>query len=96
MNIEELESFSPHTDWYDVRDQLARFIYARSDEAFDEGDAARDAIATVDQLEERQSYMRGKFIEAIGGIPSSGSPLNAKTVGTIHCVGFKIEKVIFD
>ena len=96
MTIQDLEQFSPHHYTYDVRDQLKRHIYGRSDKAFAAGDAARDAIATKEQIETRQATMRAKFIEAIGGLPTSATPLNARTVGTVKCDGFRIEKIIFE
>ncbi|MCX6375560.1 MAG: hypothetical protein NTU88_05925, partial [Armatimonadetes bacterium] len=96
MTIEELESCSPHSYYYDVRDQLQRHVYCRSKEAFAAGDAARDALRTVADLEKRKSEMRARFIESIGGLPPSDTPLNARIVGTIECDGFRIEKIIFE
>lgn len=96
MTIEDLESCSPNSYYYDVRDQLQRHIYGRSEEAFAAGDAARDALRTVADLQKRQSEMRARFIESIGGLPRSDAPLNARIVGTIECDGFRIEKIIFE
>ncbi|MDO8685292.1 MAG: prolyl oligopeptidase family serine peptidase, partial [Clostridiales bacterium] len=96
MNIQELERVSPSDYFYNVKDQLKRFVYNRSSEAFDVGDAARDAIKSTGEIETRQTYMRAKFIKAIGGLPSSDSPLNPKLVGTVDCDGFRIEKIIYE
>jgi hypothetical protein len=40
--------------------------------------------------------MREKFIHAIGGLPPSDTPLNAKVMGVVKCEGYKIEKIIFE
>jgi hypothetical protein len=73
MKIQELENYRLRI--YDVKDQLKRFIYDRSKEAFSLGDKARDAIQSREELEIRQALIREKFIESIGGLPSSDTPL---------------------
>jgi len=92
----DLEKFSPWNYTYNVKDQLKEFIYKRSNEAFAEGDVLRDSIRSIEELEKRKVYIREKFIEALGGLPSSDAPLNPVITGIIHCRGFRIEKVIFE
>jgi cephalosporin-C deacetylase-like acetyl esterase len=94
LEIQDLENYS--LSIYDVKDQLKQYVYNRSNDAFSSGDKARDDIESKKQLENRQAYIRKKFIEAIGGLPASDTPLNAKITGTVECDGFKIEKVIFE
>lgn len=94
MKATELENFP--IKYYDTKSQLARFIYNRSDEAFLAGDKARDSIESREQLEERKSLIREKLLEAIGGLPSSDTALNARITGTVECDGFKIEKIIYE
>ena len=96
MRIREAETVSPNAWHYEVKSQLQRFVYARSAEAFAEGDAARDALATPDDVRARQERMRDAFIANLGGLPASDTPLNARTVGTVQCQGYTIEKVIFE
>jgi len=96
MTLRELESRSPHGALYDVRSQLQQFVYKRSEEAFAAADAARDAIRTPEALATRQAWIRERFIECLGGLPASDTPLNARTVGIIECDGFRTEKVIFE
>ncbi|MFB3883373.1 MAG: alpha/beta hydrolase family protein [Armatimonadota bacterium] len=96
MTLREMESRSPHDGLYDVRSQLQTFVYKRSEEAFAAADAARDAIGTPEELAGRQGWIRERFIECLGGLPESGTPLNARSVGTVECEGFRIEKVIFE
>lgn len=94
--LEQLETWSPFQSFYDVRDQLQRHVYARSSAAFAEGDAARDAIQTSEDLKARQAYIREKFLEGIGGLPSSDSPLNPQIMGLVEEPGMRIEKVVFE
>jgi hypothetical protein len=96
MNMSELLNTAPYNMFYDFRSQLQRFVYGRSEVAFDAGDAARDAVKTQAELEERRDWLRGKFIEGLGGLPSSETPLNAKVVGVVEQEGLKIEKIIFE
>lgn len=96
MNIRQIEQESPGNYYYDVRDQLKRHIYGRSEQAFAAGDAARDAIRTSRQLAQRQQAVRRFFINCLGGLPTGNTKLNARTVGTVRGRGFRIEKVIFE
>ncbi len=95
MLIRELEGFSPQW-FYDVRDQLKRHVYGRSEEAFIKGDADRDAIKNIKALDRRRRMMRKKFIEALGGLPPMDTSLNAMVTGRIEEKGFHIEKIIFE
>jgi cephalosporin-C deacetylase-like acetyl esterase len=92
----ELEAYAPNVHFYDAKDQLKQFVYKRSEEAFAQGDAGRDAIQTIQELEERQKYVREKFIECIGGLPCADTPLNPRITGVLQFDGFRIEKVIYE
>lgn len=94
MAVEDLEQFV--LSIYDVGDQLKRWVYGRSAEAFAAGDRARDEIASIEQLKQRQADMREKLLSALGGLPASDHPLNARTTGTVACDGYRIDKVIFE
>lgn len=96
MNIRELEKYGPSVWFWDVKDQLKQHVYRRSMEAFAAGDAARDDITSPKELEQRVSDLRAKFIDCLGGLPSSDTPLNPVVTGTIACDGFRIEKIIFE
>ncbi|MDF2662299.1 MAG: hypothetical protein K0Q94_5090, partial [Paenibacillus sp.] len=94
MGIENLEKFV--LSIYDVKDQFKRYVYDRSKSAFDEGDRARDEIRTIEELRERQVFMREKLIESVGGLPTSDHPLNPKVTGSVDCAGFRIDNVIIE
>ena len=94
--MQNLEDMNKYWGFYDAKDQLKDFIYKAADTEFVKGNAARDAIRTVKDIERRRKAMREKFISAIGGLPSSDTPLNAKVAGVIQEDGFQIEKIIFE
>ncbi|MBI3986878.1 MAG: hypothetical protein HY343_08170 [Lentisphaerae bacterium] len=96
MGFETLQGITPFSSFYDVRDQVKRHVYARSDAAFSAGDAARDAVRSVAALQRRQAWARRAFLRAVGGLPSLRTPLNARLTGVVREVGFRIEKVIFE
>lgn len=95
MNIRELEKYNP-SGYYDVRSQLKDYVYDLSTKALEKGMKERDGIVTVEELEKRRKYVRESFIQALGGIPSSETPLNAKVKDIIKFDGFRVEKVIFE
>ncbi|MDF2721186.1 MAG: hypothetical protein K0Q59_861 [Paenibacillus sp.] len=94
MKLTDLENY--RIGIHDVKDQLKQYVYGRSMEAFAEGDRARDAITTVEQLEQRKQMIKAEFMKSLGGIPSSDTPLNAKTTGTVRGNGYTVEKVLFE
>lgn len=96
MTVKELEQLPPTINYWDVRHQLRDHIYARANECFARGDAARDAIKSRAALVKRQKAIRHFIAESLGGLPPRNTPLNARTVGIVEGKGFKIEKVIFE
>src|SRR5262249_23604046 len=53
------------------------------------------ALKTPDDIRRRQTELRERFIEALGGFPSK-TPLNARTVGTLKGDGFRVERVVYE
>src|SRR5881628_551252 len=61
--------------------------------------AREDAVAqvrTVADAKRRKQLVRGKFLEALGGLPDYAGPLNARVTGRIQADGYVIEKVIYE
>ena len=83
FQVQQLEDIFKDWGTYDVRDQFKHFIYKIADAEFVRGNAERDAIRTEKEINKRRKTMREKFIAAIGGLPSSDTPLNAKITGVI-------------
>ena len=96
MDIHKLEKESLQFFDYDVKSQLQRFIYRRSEEALAKGDDARDSLNAIEDLNKRQQEMRAKFLNAIGGLPSSDTPLYPQYLGAVQEDGYRIEKIIFE
>ena len=76
--------------------QLRDHVYQRALAQFAAGDAARDALKTAGALRARQEALRRFIVESLGGLPSSGTPLNARITGTVAGNGFAVEKLIFE
>ncbi len=56
----------------------------------------KEAISTSDAIIERATMIREAFLNSIGGLPPSDTPLNARTVGIMARPGYHIEKVVFE
>ena len=54
--------------------------------------ARLDAITSETALLALQREVRRAMLDAIGGLPETRTPLNARVVGTIPCDGYRIEK----
>lgn len=91
--IAELERY----EWtlYDTKDQLKRHVFDRADRAFEAGDRARDAIVDWPGVLRRKEGMKRAFLEAVGGIPPTGAPLNDVTMGVVQGDGYRVENVVF-
>jgi hypothetical protein len=97
MTFKQLEKSNwIQKDFYNVEEQLKHYIYRCSEKAFEKGDSSRDSIHDAESFEKYRANMREKFIEAIGGLPSGNSPLNARSTGFVKGDGFQIEKVIYE
>ncbi len=76
--------------------ELKDYIYGRSRRLFAQGEAERDRLCNPEDLRRWQETLRKVFIENLGGIPKSDTPLNARVTGVVPGEGFAIEKVIFE
>lgn len=59
-------------------------------------DAALAQLTSEAALRARQTRIRESFIAALGGLPSTKTPLNARVTGTVERDGYVIEKVVFE
>lgn len=96
MSQKLLENYEPFACFYNVKDQMRNHVYGRSCEYFKRGDAARDAISSIEELDKHRVRMRELFISNLGGLPSSDTPLNPRITGVYGENDFKIEKIIFE
>ncbi|MBD0378676.1 alpha/beta hydrolase family protein [Paenibacillus sedimenti] len=81
---------------FDVKSQLPRWIYESAMRAAEMGEQARAAIVDVADLELRQKELREGFVNCLGGMPPSDTPLKPQITGTIPGNGFRVERVIFE
>lgn len=95
MSLADLERLSPADWFFDVRDQLREHIYRRAERAFAAGDAARDALATPEQIVARQAQVRERFLASIAAETASNWPFDPQVVGEVRGDGFRIEKVLY-
>jgi dienelactone hydrolase len=74
---------------------LRSYLLAEAQKHFD---ARRKVIAelkTPDDVHKRQSELKARFIEALGGFPEK-TALNAKVVGKENYEGYSLERVIYE
>jgi hypothetical protein len=97
MSLEAISRITPEKIyWYRIREQLHNHLRARTRTAIQSGIEARAGIKNVRQLRARQRWVRQEFINSIGGMIDYHGPLKSRTVDTIKCDGFSIEKIIFE
>ncbi|WP_255171440.1 alpha/beta hydrolase family protein [Natrononativus amylolyticus] len=92
-----MDGFDSHVDgYYDVENQLPRYLKARAEERFEAERARKAAIETVDDHERHAAEMREAFLEGLGGLPEQRPPLSAETTATLERDGYAIETVVFE
>ncbi|MCC6456264.1 MAG: acetylxylan esterase [Caldilineaceae bacterium] len=92
-----MPTFSPYVDgFYDVADQLPHWLRQEAERALARQLAEKAAVTTVAQFEARRARVRAHFLSAIGGLPETDAPLNAKCTGVIEQQGYTIEKLIYE
>ncbi len=74
---------------------LQEHLLAECAKAFGARQREIDALKTPEDVRRRQSTLRAKFIEALGGLPER-TPLNARVVGTLARDGYRVERVIYE
>jgi dienelactone hydrolase len=77
------------------RKMLHEYLLGQTKIQFDARRKAVAALASPEDIKKRQTELKAKFIEALGGFPEK-TPLNAKVVGTAKFDGFRIERVIYE
>ncbi len=58
-------------------------------------DKAIAAIASADELAEKQAFWKKLWLERMGGLPEK-TPLNMQSMGTISCDGYTVEKLLYE
>jgi cephalosporin-C deacetylase-like acetyl esterase len=79
----------------DYSRDLERYLVRLSNEARERRKNIVDAIATPQQVIERQKSIVAELWKMLGG-PLDRTPLNPRVTGTIDRPGYRIEKVVFE
>lgn len=89
-------TFGPHVDGYhDVENQVIDDIRNRARERFARQAEEKAAVTTVAEHERRRETLRGRFLDAIGGLPTERTPLNMECTGKLHRGSYVVEKLIY-
>jgi len=98
MNInQETHGFHPNVNgYYDIGRQLPDYLLRKAESYISQETAQKDEIHDIPAFEARRSALQQKFMEAIGGLPTERTPLNAKITGTIDFENATIQKVVFE
>ncbi|ELY98350.1 alpha/beta hydrolase family protein [Natrialba aegyptia] len=92
-----MRQFDENVDgYYDVENQLPRYLRRLAEPQFERGDERREAIDSVAAAEEHRERVRKDFLEAIGGLPEERTDLNATRTGRLEYDGYAVETVIFE
>jgi hypothetical protein len=79
--------------------RITPYLQYQVEQAWTQDEARRAefaAIRTEADLRRVQSHVREKLLQAIGGLPSSKTPLNARVVEKIQFTGYHLDKLIFE
>ena len=69
-------------------DEVVRFDRA--------ADAAVAAVGSAAELKARQAEWHAAWLEGLGGLPATRTPLNAKAGPVVRCDGFALQNVLFE
>lgn len=76
FELTNLKGLKKYWSFLEPANQLRDSIYKQGDAEFEKGNALRDTISTIEDIECRRKLVRKQFIESIGGLPKSDNPLN--------------------
>ncbi|MCL7417670.1 MAG: hypothetical protein M8354_07515, partial [Halalkalicoccus sp.] len=92
-----MDGFRANLDgFYDVEEQLPRYLCERAETAFEAERSDKEAIETVDDHERRVKRIRTAFFDALGGLPDERTPLCAERAGVVERDGYSIEKIVYE
>jgi dienelactone hydrolase len=77
-------------------DRLLQWMDKVAQQQLSEREAAIAKIHTLSEAKARQTWVRAKLLELLGGLPDYNGPLNARITGRIERPRYSIEKVVFE
>ncbi|MGD0577286.1 MAG: acetylxylan esterase, partial [Bryobacteraceae bacterium] len=78
------------------REMLSQYLLAQVDAVTAKRQARRAAIHSAAEFQAWQEQTRRAFLDSIGGLPASKTPLNARVMGELRRDGYLVRKVIFE
>ncbi|EMA55560.1 alpha/beta hydrolase family protein [Halococcus salifodinae] len=82
--------------YFDVEDQLTRYLQQRAAEGFTAEREAKRAIDSWREFEARRERVREGFLSGIGGLPDRPDDLVVETTGVLTRDGYTIELLTFE
>jgi cephalosporin-C deacetylase-like acetyl esterase len=82
--------------YFDVADQLSRYLRRRTADGFAAERAEKRAIDSQQAFEARRERVREDFLSAIGGLPDRPDDLAVETTGVLERDGYSVELVTFE
>ncbi len=77
-------------------DAFLEWMNRTAQRQLDEREAAIARVRTPEEARARQTQVRARILELIGGLPDYTGPLNARVTGTLERPSYVIEKVVFE
>jgi len=77
-------------------DRLLQWMDRVAQQQLSDREAAISRIHTLSEATARQTWVRAKILELLGGLPDYNGPLNARVTGRIERPRYTIEKVVFE
>lgn len=81
---------------YEFSNQMFDDLLRRARECSSAQSQAKATIRSVEEFERYREQVYAHLLDAIGGLPTEKTPLNARTTGVIEEAEFNIEKVLFE
>src|SRR5262245_38671493 len=76
-------------------EMLYAYLQAEARKCFDARRQAVEALKSPDDVRRRGDELRGKFLQALGGLPER-TPLNARVVRPTRHDGYRLERIIYE
>ncbi len=96
ITLEKHGFYSNINGYYDVGRQLPDYLLRKAEGCVKQEIAAKEQITKTSKFEIRREALRKTFIDAIGGLPSERTPLNAVVTKSVDFEQVQIRNVIFE
>lgn len=92
-----MKCFQRNVDgFYDVEDQIPRYLREIADEQFERARAERKRIDGRRAAEKHAEQKRAYFLDAIGGLPEERCELRSERMGELRREDYNVETIVFE